>query len=283
MVGANGKLWEAWQLGNYAECTAPDNGSAGWFMENFRNLLVMEDGQIAVGRSGHAAHLAGAGQEDCRQECPYLLWALAYEIVSDVDHGKITATIEMPSRNPPKSVVVRFRHPKAATNQERDGQRPAMERFRPCQGSHPLARRAWLRQGGDGLLTFLFRRRCPPCPTTYSAKSPSPPAATGIGTRHRRRPGPCRCRRARELPDPRERSQGDPSRARLSISIDRKKRKMDVRLTADLQRFRSDFIQNFQNQDEYHARRCPVPSHPGRVFQCEERIGDRRGDWLWAT
>ena len=46
MVGANGKLWEAWNLGNYAECTIPDNGTAGWFMENFRNLLVMEDGRL---------------------------------------------------------------------------------------------------------------------------------------------------------------------------------------------------------------------------------------------
>ena len=39
---------------------------------------------------------------------------MAYEIVSDVDHGKITATVEMPSRNPPKSVLLRFRHPKAS-------------------------------------------------------------------------------------------------------------------------------------------------------------------------
>jgi hypothetical protein len=31
-----------------------------------------------------------------------------------VDHGKISATIEMPSRKPPKEVVLRFRHPKAA-------------------------------------------------------------------------------------------------------------------------------------------------------------------------
>ena len=39
---------------------------------------------------------------------------MAYEIVSDVDHGKISATVEMPSRNPPKAVLLRFRHPKAA-------------------------------------------------------------------------------------------------------------------------------------------------------------------------
>ena len=38
---------------------------------------------------------------------------MAYRIVSDVDNGKITATVEIPSRNPPKSVVLRFRNPKA--------------------------------------------------------------------------------------------------------------------------------------------------------------------------
>ena len=45
VVGADGKLWEHWHLGNYEKCSAPDNGTAGWFMENFRNLLVMEDGE----------------------------------------------------------------------------------------------------------------------------------------------------------------------------------------------------------------------------------------------
>jgi hypothetical protein len=54
LVGANGKLWEHWRLpggwpnskpdGDYAPCVTPDNGTAGWFLENFRNLLVMEDG-----------------------------------------------------------------------------------------------------------------------------------------------------------------------------------------------------------------------------------------------
>jgi hypothetical protein len=39
---------------------------------------------------------------------------LAYEIVSDVDHGRITATVEIPDRNAPKSVLVRFRHPTSA-------------------------------------------------------------------------------------------------------------------------------------------------------------------------
>jgi hypothetical protein len=36
---------------------------------------------------------------------------VAYEIVSDVDHGKINARVEMPARHPPEGVVLRFRHP----------------------------------------------------------------------------------------------------------------------------------------------------------------------------
>ena len=39
---------------------------------------------------------------------------MAYEIVSDVDNGRIKATVEMPLRNPPKSLFLRFRHPTAA-------------------------------------------------------------------------------------------------------------------------------------------------------------------------
>jgi hypothetical protein len=39
---------------------------------------------------------------------------VSYEIVSDVDHASITATVEMPSRKSPKAVFLRFRHPQAA-------------------------------------------------------------------------------------------------------------------------------------------------------------------------
>ena len=38
---------------------------------------------------------------------------MAYEIVSQADEGKITATVEMPSRTPPQAVMLRFRHPQA--------------------------------------------------------------------------------------------------------------------------------------------------------------------------
>ena len=47
------------------------------------------------------------------KNAPTYFGTLAYEIVSDVDNGKITATVEIPKRNPPESVIVRFRHPKS--------------------------------------------------------------------------------------------------------------------------------------------------------------------------
>ena len=113
MVGANGKLWEHWHLGAYADCTAPDNGTAGWFLENFRNMLVMElDGSLWIARATPRAWLE-QGKKISIKNAPTYFGTLAYEIVSDTDNGKITATFEIPSRKSPKSVKVRFRHPKA--------------------------------------------------------------------------------------------------------------------------------------------------------------------------
>ncbi len=113
LVGANGKLWEAWHLGDYSDCTNPDNGTAGWFLENFRNLLVMEEGDsLWLGRGTPRVWL-GQGKKIAVKNAPTYFGALTYEIVSDVDHGKIAATVEMPGRNPPKTLRVRFRHPKA--------------------------------------------------------------------------------------------------------------------------------------------------------------------------
>jgi hypothetical protein len=113
MVGADGKLWEAWHLGNYDKCDAPDNGTAGWFLENFRNLLVMESGQsLWLARATPRAWLE-QGKKITVKNAPTYFGSMAYEIISDVDRGKITATVEMPSRNPLKNVVVRFRHPQS--------------------------------------------------------------------------------------------------------------------------------------------------------------------------
>jgi hypothetical protein len=114
MVGADGKLWEHWHLGNYADCSAPDNGTAGWFMENFRNMLVMEIGDsLWLARATPRAWLE-QGKKINVSNSPTHFGTVAYEIVSDVDNGKINATVEMPSRKAPKEVLLRLRHPKAA-------------------------------------------------------------------------------------------------------------------------------------------------------------------------
>lgn len=111
MVGANGKLWEHWHLNSYGPCEHPDNGTAGWFIANFRNLLVMEDdSSLWVARATPRAWLEH-GRKITVKNAPTYFGTLAYEIVSDVDHGRILATVELPSRNPPRSVLLRFRHP----------------------------------------------------------------------------------------------------------------------------------------------------------------------------
>lgn len=59
-------------------------------------------------------HWLEQGEKISVKNAPTFFGPTAYEIVSDVDNGKITATVEMPSRKAPKEVVLRFRHPKAA-------------------------------------------------------------------------------------------------------------------------------------------------------------------------
>jgi hypothetical protein len=83
-------------------------------MENFRNLLVMEDGSsLWLARATPRVWLE-QGKKIAVKNAPTHFGTLAYEIVSDVDNGKINATVEMPSRKAPKEVVLRFRHPKSA-------------------------------------------------------------------------------------------------------------------------------------------------------------------------
>ena len=114
VVGANGKLWEHWHLGSYAGCDTPDTMTAGWFLENFRDLLVMEEGHsLWIGRGTPRSWLE-QGKHISVRNAPTYFGTLGYEIVSDVANGSITATIETPGRRQVKSVLLRLRHPQAA-------------------------------------------------------------------------------------------------------------------------------------------------------------------------
>ena len=91
-----------------------DSGSTGWFVKCFRNLLAMDIGDtLWLARATPRSWLE-QGKKISVKNAPTHFGTLAYEIVSDVDNGKISATVEVPSRKAPKEVVLRFRHPKAA-------------------------------------------------------------------------------------------------------------------------------------------------------------------------
>ncbi len=113
MVGSNGKMWEWGDWGGYGECTGQDNGTAGWFLENFRNLLVMEEGQSLWLAKATPRVWLESGKSIAVRNAPTYFGTVAYEIVSHVDEGKIAATVEMPCRKPPQTVMLRFRHPQA--------------------------------------------------------------------------------------------------------------------------------------------------------------------------
>lgn len=83
------------------------------FLERMRAMFVFEDGdRFWLAKATPRAWLE-QGKKIAVANAPTQFGTTAYEIVSDVDHGKITATIEMPSRRPAKSVFLRLRHPKA--------------------------------------------------------------------------------------------------------------------------------------------------------------------------
>ncbi len=48
------------------------------------------------------------------KNAPTYFGTATYEIVSDTEHGRIAATVEIPSRKAPRSVWLRLRHPKAS-------------------------------------------------------------------------------------------------------------------------------------------------------------------------
>jgi hypothetical protein len=84
------------------------------FLERFRNLLVMEDGRnLWLARAAPRVWLE-EGKKISVRNAPTHFGPVDYEIVSDVDQGKISAMVTMPSRNPPKEVWLRLRHPKSA-------------------------------------------------------------------------------------------------------------------------------------------------------------------------
>jgi len=94
---------------------APNDKSHGnaVFLSNFRRMLVMEIGDaLWLARATPRAWLE-QGKRIAVKHAPTYFGVVAYEILSDADNGEISATVEIPSRKPPASVILRFRHPAA--------------------------------------------------------------------------------------------------------------------------------------------------------------------------
>ena len=117
-------------LNQYAVDILPDNGytfrehttggppdkiyEESCFLERFRYMLVMEEAEnLWLARAIPRTWLE-QGKKISVKNSPTCFGTLAYEIISNVDNGNITVTIDLPSRKPAKMVLLRLRHPKAA-------------------------------------------------------------------------------------------------------------------------------------------------------------------------
>jgi len=86
----------------------------GGFLERFRLMLLMEDGEsLWLARATPRAWLQ-QGKRISVKNAPSAYGTVGYEIVSDVDNGRITTVVEMPSRGAPQAILLRLRHPRAA-------------------------------------------------------------------------------------------------------------------------------------------------------------------------
>jgi hypothetical protein len=90
------------------------NGHAlSYFMEQFRSLLVWEDGGDLWLAKATPRHWLEQGKKISVKNAPTEFGPAGYEIISDADHGKITATVETPARRRVQTVILRLRHPRA--------------------------------------------------------------------------------------------------------------------------------------------------------------------------
>ncbi|OHB77050.1 MAG: hypothetical protein A2W31_02070 [Planctomycetes bacterium RBG_16_64_10] len=83
------------------------------FLERLRNMLVMEEGDSLWLARATPRDWLRQGNKIALRNAPTHFGIVAYEIVSDVDNGRITAAVELPARRLPNSVLLRLRHPQA--------------------------------------------------------------------------------------------------------------------------------------------------------------------------
>ena len=116
MVGSNGKMWEHAHPAVMESCENPDNGTAGWFAECFRNMLLMEDEGVLWITKGTPRAWLRDGNEIRIGGAPTYYGALSYTVTSTLAADNvITAEITVPDRLRVPQIKLRLRHPDAAT------------------------------------------------------------------------------------------------------------------------------------------------------------------------
>ncbi|MBQ7727773.1 MAG: hypothetical protein IJT60_04245 [Clostridia bacterium] len=115
MVGSNGQLWEHAHPDSFDICDTPDNGTAGWFIELFRSMLVMEDEECLWITRGCPISWLEQGEVIAAEDAPTIYGDISFTIVSDVDNGQVRAEIDIPTRESVPALKIRFRHPDGNT------------------------------------------------------------------------------------------------------------------------------------------------------------------------
>ena len=87
---------------------------AASFLERLRMVLVQEEGDSLWLSRFSLREWYEQGKKISVSNSPTFFGPVDYEIVSDVDHGKINAAVKMPARNPLNEVRLSLRHPKSA-------------------------------------------------------------------------------------------------------------------------------------------------------------------------
>ncbi len=82
------------------------------FLERMRSMLVLEEGdQLWLARGTPRTWLE-QGKKVSVKNAPCRFGTVAYDIASDIEHGKVIANVDLPSPYSAKTVLLRIRHPK---------------------------------------------------------------------------------------------------------------------------------------------------------------------------
>jgi len=104
-----------WEAGHPGALDALDKTfeEAG-FLRKLRQMLVMEDGDVLWLARGTPRAWLEQGNRIAIAHAPTFFGESSYTIVSDVAHGRIGATVDLPDRPLPRLVNLRLRHPSGA-------------------------------------------------------------------------------------------------------------------------------------------------------------------------